>query len=74
VKKGTPTPWLVAIGGTSDDAQSLGRLIERQSREATELDQFGAGGIFLCQLVQCLVEEEEFLRGFGEREVEVFEA
>src|SRR5262249_141790 len=33
----------VAIGGPADDAQGLGRLVEREPREETELDQFGAG-------------------------------
>src|SRR5262249_60987559 len=64
----------VAIGGTSDDSQGPGRLIERQPREETELDQLGTGGIFFCQPVQGLVEDEESVRRVGEREVEVIQA
>src|SRR5207302_11431762 len=69
-----PSEGPVAIGGTADDAKSLGCLIEREPREEPELDQLGTGRIFLRQLVQSVVEDEKLVRGFGEREFDVFEA
>src|SRR5262245_28738339 len=60
----------VAVGGTADDAQRLGRLVEREPREETELDQLGTGGIYLGQLVQGVVEVEQLVRRFSEGEVE----
>lgn len=61
----------IAIGGTTDDAQRPGRLIERKPREETELDQFGTDWVFLLKLVQGIIEGEKFFRGFRDTELDV---
>src|SRR6516162_3698968 len=64
----------VAVGRASDDAQGPGRLIERQSREETELDKLGTGRVFLRQPFQGVIEEKQLVRGIGERKVDALEA
>src|SRR5262249_56218261 len=64
----------VAVGGTADDAQSLGRLVEREPREETELDQLGTGGIYLCPLVQGGVKIKQLVRRFSGGEGDLFAA
>src|SRR5262249_19254691 len=64
----------VAVGGAADDAHGLGRLIEGEPGEETQLDEFRAGRIFLSELVEGVAEIEKFLGRFGEREVDLVEA
>src|SRR5690349_12511143 len=63
----------VAIGGAADDAQRFGRLVESKPRKEAKLDELGTGRIFLRQLVQGVVKDEQLVRGFRDGEIDLVE-
>jgi len=61
-----------AVGCSRRDAQALGRLLERQPGEEPHLHQLGLDGVVLGELLQGLVQGQDFLCGAaGQQGVEV---